>query len=177
MPSKNASKRPVKKAVAPPKKPRGRPTTVDHALCTRIFERMIVGGESLRSICRDDDYPAIGTFLRWVSADKALREQYDMAMQLRAEKHMEELIDIADNASNDWMEANGQDSEGYRLNGEHIQRSRLRIDARKWVASKLLPRFAEKVDLNHGVQPENPLATMLQRIAGTGLPVIKESKE
>ena len=173
--AKDSSKqrKPPAKKVVPKRKP-GRPTTVDFDVCTRIFERMIVGGESLRAICRDDDFPAIGTFLRWVSAHSHLREQYDIAMQLRAEKYVEEIIEISDDATNDYMEKHGQDSVGYVLNGEFVQRSRLRIDARKWVASKLLPRYAEKVDLNHGVQPENPLATLLQRIAGHGLPVIKE---
>jgi hypothetical protein len=44
--------------------------------------------------------------------------------------------------------------------------------------SKVLPKvYGDKLDLNHGVQPDNPLASMLQRIAGTGLPVVKEGKE
>jgi hypothetical protein len=88
-------------------------------------------------------------------------------------------LDIADNATNDWMEKQGKDgTELYQLNGEHIQRSKLRIETRLKLLAKWNPRkWGEKVDLNHGVQPENPLASMLQRIAGTGLPVIKESKE
>ncbi|CAB4134992.1 hypothetical protein UFOVP275_46 [uncultured Caudovirales phage] len=161
-----------KTAKAPPKpakRSRGRPTTVDFDLCSKIFDRMTVDGESLRAICRDDDFPAIGTFLRWVSAHSHLREQYDMAMQLRAEKHVEEIIEIADDAVNDWMEINGKDDVGYKVNGEHVQRSRLRIDARKWAASKLLPRYADKVDLNHGGQTENPLSVLFSQISGTPL--------
>jgi len=157
-------KLPIKKPAI--KKPMGRPTTVDFDLCSKIFEEMIVSGRSLRDICRGDDFPAIGTFLRWVSAHSHLREQYDMAMQLRTEKHVEEIIDIADNATNDWMETNGKDDVGYRLNGENVQRSRLRLDARKWVASKLLPRYADKVDLNHGGQQENPLTMLVSSLGG-----------
>jgi hypothetical protein len=64
------------------------------------------------------------------------------------------------------METNGKDDVGYRLNGENVQRSRLRLDARKWVASKLLPRYADKVDLNHGGQQENPLTMLVSSLGG-----------
>ena len=44
------------------------------------------------------------------------------------------------------METNGEESAGYKLNGEHVQRSKLRIDARKWKASKLAPqKYGDKV--------------------------------
>ena len=106
-------------------------------ICNRIAE-----GESLRQICEDEDLPAARNVHRWLDRDDAdeLRQQYARAKEDQAEHYAAEIIEIADNARNDWMERNGGDDEGYNLNGEHVQRSKLRIDARKWVASKLAPK-------------------------------------
>jgi hypothetical protein len=49
----------------------------------------------------------------------------------------DEIIDIADDAGRDVS----VDNEGnQRVNGEAIARSRLRVDTRKWIMSKLAPR-------------------------------------
>ena len=53
----------------------------------------------------------------------------------------DELLEIADDGRNDWMQRRGNDERGgCELNGEHIQRSRVRIDTRKWLLSKMLPK-------------------------------------
>ncbi len=53
------------------------------------------------------------------------------------------MADIADDGSNDFT----KDKDGKAVvDHEHIQRSRLRIDTRKWIASKLLPkRYGDKL--------------------------------
>jgi hypothetical protein len=36
---------------------------------------------------------------------------------------------------------------GWVLNGEHVQRSRLRVDTRKWFASKVAPKiYGDKIE-------------------------------
>jgi hypothetical protein len=51
------------------------------------------------------------------------------------------LLEISDDGRNDWMQRRGNDERGgWELNGEHIQRSRVRIDTRKWLLSKMLPK-------------------------------------
>ena len=46
------------------------------------------------------------------------------------------------------METNDPDNPGYRLNGEHVQRSRLRVDARKWRAAKMANgKYGERLEL------------------------------
>jgi hypothetical protein len=176
-PKKSATKAPKNKATAPPR-PRGRPGKYTPELANEIVER-ISKGEPLRQICRDDHMPEWRTIYDWQAADKAFSARIAHARELGEEAIAQDCLDIADNATNDWMEKQGKDgTELYQLNGEHIQRSKLRIETRLKLLAKWNPRkWGEKVDLNHGVQPENPLASMLQRIAGTGLPVIKESKE
>jgi hypothetical protein len=77
--------------------------------------------------------------------------QYAQAKSDAADAMAEEILDICDDGSNDWMTANvGTDQEKVTLNGEHVQRSRLRVDTRKWLMSKLQPKkYGEKLDLNH----------------------------
>lgn len=114
----------------------------------RICER-IADGESLRTICKDDDTPSKSTVFKWLANDDTLADQYARARQAQADAIFDEILDIADDAQNDWMERNGEDSEGWQVNGEHLQRSRLRIDARKWMAGKLRPKvYGDKLDIN-----------------------------
>jgi hypothetical protein len=125
--------------------PAGRPTDYTSELATRICER-IAKGESVRTIVKDEDMPSSSTIFRWLLDDskKEFWEQYEKARNIQAELMFEELLDIADDGTNDWLEKN----EAYILNGEAIGRSRLRVDTRKWYLSKVLPKkFGEKIDM------------------------------
>ncbi len=114
-----------------------------YKICGRLVE-----GESLRSILRDADMPSKSTIFEWLRRYPEFAANYDRALEARADTHVEEILDIADNGSNDWMATNDPDNPGYRANGEHIQRSRLRVDTRKWSASKMRPKkYGDKLDL------------------------------
>lgn len=119
-----------------------------HELFDAICER-IADGESLRAICSDADMPNKATVFRWLANDKSLSDQYARARESQADALFDEILDIADDARNDWMARNGDDDSAYSLNGEHVQRTRLRIDARKWMAGKLRPKvYGEKLELS-----------------------------
>ena len=93
--------------------------------------------------------PSYSTVMKWLSEDSSLSEMYARAKEAQADFMVDEILDVADDGTNDWMESGGDDAPGYRLNGEHIQRSKLRVDARKWVAAKLKPRkYGERVEQN-----------------------------
>jgi hypothetical protein len=74
--------------------------------------------------------------------DKVLSSQVVCARELGVEAILEEATDIADDGRNDWIEQLGPEGqcEGWRLNGEHVQRSRLRIETRLKLAEKMLPK-------------------------------------
>lgn len=130
--------------------PAGRPSDYTLELAARICEQL-ASGMSLRTVCKADDMPNASTVFLWIQRHKEFREQYDRAKEESADALAEEMLDIADEGSNDWMENNDPDNPGYRANGEHIQRSRLRVDTRKWYASKLKPKkYGEKLDVEHG---------------------------
>lgn len=76
----------------------------------------------------------------WIMDDQdGFAGKYARAREIQAHVLTDELVDIADNGTNDWMERNDPENPGWLANHEHIQRSRLRLDARKWAASKILP--------------------------------------
>lgn len=123
--------------------PRGRPSAYTPAVAKQICERM-AKGESLLQITRDPKMPSRSMVMRWLhDKNKAdFRDRYMEARELLHDYWAEEQLDIADDGQNDWMERNGAEV----VNGEHIQRSRLRIDTRKWLLSKLAAKkYGDKV--------------------------------
>ena len=130
----------------------GRPTIYTEELALEICTRL-ASGRSLRSISNDEDMPDARTVHYWRLSNPSFFQQYEAARQIQAETLVDELLDIADDGTNDWMERTGKDGEnlGWVVNGEAVQRSRLRLDTRKWYASKIIPKiYGEKqtVDLN-----------------------------
>lgn len=122
----------------------GRPTRYTHQLATKICVRL-AEGESLRSICDDDAMPSLRTIMRWLfdGEHEEFWQQYARAREAQAEVRADEIIEIADDGSIDFT----TDKDGKPIvNHEHITRSRLRVDTRKWIASKLLPkRYGDKL--------------------------------
>jgi hypothetical protein len=89
--------------------------------------------------------------MTWLREKEVFRQQYAHARDAQADALFEEAFDIADDGSNDWMKREGKDgSLSWVENGESIQRSRLRVDLRKWAAGKLAPKkYGEKVTQEH----------------------------
>ena len=118
---------------------------VADAICDRL-----IGGESLRTICRDEDMPAASTVFKWLHQNEQFAEQYARARVSQMEAMAEDILEIADDGTNDWMATNKGDQEGWIQNGEPLQRSRLRVDARKWLMSKMAPkRWGDKTEVEH----------------------------
>ena len=138
-----------------------------------ICER-ISNGESLRQICDGDDMPAASTVFVWLSNDSAFSEQYARAREAQADAIFDEILLIADDGRNDWVERKDQEDAnlGWRENGEAIRRSQLRIDARKWMAGKLRPKkYGDKLELEHGVT--DGLSELMQQVATRGGSLVK----
>lgn len=117
-------------------------------IISEILDR-ISEGESVRFILKDEDKPSFKTFLEWVEEDEQLRKQYARAMEIRADAIFEEMFDIADDGTNDYYTVDlGDDLTTTKLDAEHIQRSKLRIDTRKWALSKMQPKkYGDKIDV------------------------------
>lgn len=137
----------------------GRPSDYTPELAAVICSR-IASGEKVSDICLEEIMPATSTVYLWLSKHKEFSDQYAQAQSDRTHALAEEIIDIADNGSNDWMERNYGDDEksSWVTNGEALQRSRLRVDTRKWLMSKMAPKkYGDKVA--HTGDPDNPVFT------------------
>ncbi len=118
----------------------GRPTDYNGEISGKVCE-LIAEGYSLRQIGRIEGMPGKTTVLRWLARHEEFRSQYARARDLQAEHMADEILEIADDGTNDW-ETREQEGGGTItvVNHENIQRSRLRVDARKWLMSKMAPR-------------------------------------
>lgn len=122
----------------------GRPSGFTPKIGDEICERL-ADGESLRRICLTPDMPNKATVFRWLAINKEFRDQYAGAREAQADVLADEIIDIAD----------GKRAE-YESGEADVQRDRLSVDARKWVAAKLKPKvYGDKTLI--GSDPDNPL--------------------
>lgn len=129
--------------------PGGRPSDYAPAIALIVCERL-AAGESLRAICRDESMPGLTTIFRWMDAHEEFRKQYTQAREVQAELFADELVEISDDGKNDWMERNDPNNPGWLANGEHINRSRLRVDTRKWIASRILAKkYGDRTQVEH----------------------------
>lgn len=125
----------------------GRPTIYTQELADEICEHLALG-ESIRTVCAPKHMPSIQTFFRWLREKPEFSEQYARAKQESADAMAEDIIDIADDGSNDWMERHYRDQTEWVTNGEALQRSKLRVDTRKWLMAKMKPkRYGDKIDM------------------------------
>jgi hypothetical protein len=121
---------------------RGRPSVYTETQAHEICERL-AAGETLLAICRSEHLPAESVVRRWVLDNReGFAAKYATAREVGYQRMADELFEIADDGSNDWMERKRQDGSSETiLNAEHVNRSRLRVDTRKWFLSKVLPKI------------------------------------
>lgn len=123
-----------------------RPSSFTQAKADLICERLSKP-ESLRSICLDEDMPDRTTVFRWLRDNESFRLQYARACEDRADAIFDEMLEIADDGTNDTFE--GED--GMRLlDRDHVQRSKLRVETRKWMLGKMAPKkYGERQHIEH----------------------------
>jgi hypothetical protein len=119
------------------------------AICEQLAE-----GKSLRKICAQEGYPHESTVRMWVRDDyEGFSTQYARAREIGYELLADEILEISDDSSGDVrITEDGREI----LDSERVARSRLRVDSRKWMLSKMLPKiYGEKLEL--ASDPKNPL--------------------
>ena len=157
-----AKAKPEKKAEtkAPPKPP-GRPSIYTAELAAQICEH-IAQGKSLRTIAEMEGMPHQATIMAWLDGSHPdFSEQYARAREAQADKLAEETLLIADESSQDtYVDADGN----VKTNTEAIQRSKLRVDTRKWLASKMAPKkYGDKVAIG-GADDLGPVQTVTKEM-------------
>lgn len=117
-----------------------------------ICKKLATSNKSLKTVCKELKID-IGKVLEKLAENGNFTLQYARAKQDQADYLAEEIIEIADDISNDTIidPETGKAKE----NKEWVNRSRLRVDARKWVAAKLKPKkYSDKIDVSHSGEIE-----------------------
>ena len=120
----------------------GRPIewSEDNPVWEEVVSRMATG-KSLSSVLREPGMPPWATFNRMLRSNEQLRVAYDKAVQDRADKLADEIIELSDAVMPEGLR--GPEASAW------VQQKRLQVDARKWVASKLKPRtYGDRIDVS-----------------------------
>jgi hypothetical protein len=102
----------------------------------------LLGGRTLAGVCRDPGMPAYGAVRHWASDNREgfaarFREARDIGYQVMADQ----ILDIADDSRGDWIVRRKKDgTTEWVVDHENIRRSRLRVNARRWLLSNALAR-------------------------------------
>ena len=139
----------------------GRPTDYTEDKADAICEKIASTSFSFKTICESLEIPT-GTALAWLNKQPTFQEKYARAKEMQADLLAEEIMDIADDGSNDLMTIVKGDLSYEVENKEVVNRSRLRIDARKWIASKLKPkRYGDRISQEISGPDGKDLSTQL----------------
>lgn len=123
----------------------------------------LVNGESLRKICLDEDKPSTALVCRWLGEHATFRDQYARAREAQADTITDEILHISDNTEMGTETTTKADGSTETRVGDMLGHRRLKIDARKWYASKLAPKkYGEKIEL--ASDPENPVTGIVVQI-------------
>jgi len=131
----------------------GRPTKFTPELAKRICHLVSTHTYGIRRLCAMHEWmPEPSTINAWRWEKQDFSVQYTKAKLQQAELLAEETLDIADDTSQD-IKLNALGDEV--CNTEFVNRSRLRVDTRKWLTSKLLPKIYGELAKGELLQEEN----------------------
>jgi hypothetical protein len=138
------------------KKKIGRPSAYTKEIGDQICTEISTSNKSLRTICKELTI-SVTAVLGWLSdgKHKEFTSQYARAKEEQADFLAEEIIEIADDSSNDTMTIEGKHGPIELENKEWTSRSKLRVEARKWIASKLKPKkYGDKIEQDVNLKGE-----------------------
>jgi hypothetical protein len=132
----------------------GRPTDYTPELAEQICDAIATNAMGLTRLSKKYDwFPDKDTIFQWRRKHKDFADRYAKAKQDQVEALVDEIIEISDDSSQDVLI---NDNGNVVANTEFIQRSRLRIDTRKWLASKLVPKlYGDRVQ--HAGDADQPI--------------------
>jgi hypothetical protein len=123
----------------------GRPSSYTPEIGARVCE-LIESGQSLLDIESRDDMPSHPTVAKWLADFPDFAAGYARARRIYIDRMGDEILAISDDARNDWMDRQQGEDTVRVVDHEHVTRSKLRVDTRKWVLSKLRPdQYGDRV--------------------------------
>ena len=124
-----------------------RPKALDAGAMFEICER-VADGETVRQIAADERMPSASTIYLTLANNQGFSEQYARAREAQLERWEDEMLEIADDATNDYVEKRNKDGSTFQaVDHDHVTRSKVRIDTRKWLMAKRMPKkYGERID-------------------------------
>lgn len=125
--------------------PAGRPSTYSEEMADKVCAAIASTARGLAHICAADDMPSAGTVYGWLGRHPEFIEKYLRAREIQSHLVMDQVLDIADDGTNDYV----MTDDGPSLDRDHIQRSKLRVETRFRLAGKLNPkRYGDKAEFD-----------------------------
>jgi len=140
--------------------PTGRPSDYTPDLAERICSAIMTSTKGLRTICEENEgFPHVDTIIRWIHRRPEFYESYARAREIQQELRADEILEISDDGKNDtYLDENGK----LCTNHDVINRSRLRVESRKWLMSKLAAKkFGDTQLLKHAGSDGGPMTVNL----------------
>lgn len=139
---------------------RGRPTQYSAALGQEIYDVIASSSKGTKRLCTDNSHwPCQDTLFTWLKRYPEFSEQYAQAKICQIELLVDEIMEISDDASQDQY----VNELGVLVpNPPAINRARLKVDTRKWLASKLVPKvYGNKID----IEGDNSMSQELRQLS------------
>lgn len=111
----------------------------EHSVWREIIGR-VSAGKALSTVLADPGYPTWVSFYAMMEQDDNLRQAYEKAVQDRADKLADEILQLSDEPMPEGLEGS--------MASAWVQQKRMQVDARKWIASKLKPKtYGDRIDM------------------------------
>jgi hypothetical protein len=110
----------------------------------KAIARMMVKGLTINRIGKRPRMPPASTIYTWVGTpNHPILEHYARARESYYARMAEDIVDLADDSGSDWkVELRGKDATPVKvLDREALERTKLRIETRKWLLAKALPHL------------------------------------
>jgi hypothetical protein len=102
--------------------------------------------------------PDKDVIVRWLGEDPAFAARYAQAREALADHWADEIIEIADDQSRD------------ELGTTAVQRDRLRVDTRKWIMAKIVPRkYSERIELGGKLDMQPSMSELIAQAEALGI--------
>lgn len=139
---------------------KGRPTKYNSALAKEICETIASSSKGTKKLCFERiHWPCQDTLFTWLKTYPEFSEQYAQAKICQIELLVDEILEISDDESHDQY-VNEQGA--LVSNPPAINRARLKVDTRKWLACKLVPKvYGNKI----GIESDNSMSEELRKLS------------
>ena len=131
----------------------GKPTIYTKELSETICELVATTNKSMATICNEVGI-SYRTHLYWLRDNEEYLRNYTRAKEDQADLLAEQILEISDDKAGDLLSGEF----GEVGNTANIQRARLQVDSRKWIAAKLKPKkYGDKIEHSGTIHVEQPL--------------------